>query len=134
MTITIIFFWMMGWQVFFLSTSLSTLCLAWKFQYFLWKSKGYKWEKEWDRLGWEEDKSGQWWTQVIKIHYIHPWECYNDTRCICNYYTLIKTLITFCYQFNCYFSHYYSHLIALVMLELKSKALCILGKQFPTEL
>lgn len=62
------------------------------------------------------------------------WECYNDTHCICNYYTLIKTLITFCYQFNCYFSHYYSHLIALVMLQLESKALCILGKQFPTEL
>lgn len=81
-------------------------------------------------------QSGQWWKRVNKIHYIHPWECYNHTHCIYiyNYYTLIKTLIMFCYLFNCYLFHAYSHLIAFVMLELESKALCILGKQFPTEL
>lgn len=42
--------------------------------------------------------------------------------CTYNYYVLIKTLMAFCYPFNCYSFHAHSHLIAFVMLEPEPKA------------
>lgn len=123
----------MSWQASFLSTFLSTLCLNWKSLCCFMKVEG-GWERTWEEWGQiecKEDKRGSsgqntFYTCMGTLW----WYCYR----LYNYYVLIKTLIAFCYRFNCYSFHVYSHLIAFVMLELEPKAPCILGKHFTTDL